>query len=90
MCFWLALSSVCLADDTGAAQESDKLKQPTSSATGELSAAEMAKESHNPLGHLREIILQLDILPDVGPEKKTEWVETIGFGVGPRQVQLPQ
>jgi hypothetical protein len=50
---------------------------PASSGTVGLSAAEIAKESHNPLGSLKETIFQLDILPNAGPSKKTELVETI-------------
>ena len=37
-------------------------------AQGELSPSETSKELHNPLSNLREIIFQLDILPDVGPD----------------------
>jgi hypothetical protein len=59
-----------------AAQETNKPKRPTST-SGNSSAAEIAKESHNPLGNLREVIFQTDILPNVGPSKKTEVVETI-------------
>jgi hypothetical protein len=44
---------------------------------GEKSAAEIAKESHNPLGNLKEIILQTAILPNVGANEKTLVVETI-------------
>jgi hypothetical protein len=43
----------------------------------QLTAAEMAKELHNPLSSLREVIFQLDILPNVGPNDKTDWVQTI-------------
>jgi len=46
-------------------------------AADELSPSEIAKEAHNPLGNLREVILQLDILPKVGALRKTEWVETV-------------
>jgi hypothetical protein len=59
-----------------AAQETNKPKRPTST-SGNSSAADIAKESHDPLGNLREIIFQTDILPNVGPGKKTEVVETI-------------
>jgi hypothetical protein len=60
-----------------AAQDTKKSDRPTSTTTGNFSSAELAKESHNPLGNLREIIFQTDILPNVGPSKKTEVVETI-------------
>jgi hypothetical protein len=43
----------------------------------QLTPAEMAKELHNPLSSLREVIFQLDVLPDVGPDEKTDWVQTI-------------
>jgi hypothetical protein len=36
-----------------------------------------AKALHNPLSNLKEVIFQLDVLPDVGPDSKTDWVETI-------------
>jgi hypothetical protein len=42
-----------------------------------LSPAEMAKELHNPLSNLREVIFQLDVLPNVGAEKKNDYVNTI-------------
>lgn len=58
----------------------------TSSATGELSPAEIAKQLHNPLSNLREVIFQLDVLPDAGPGDKTAWEGTIQpvwpFGIG--------
>ncbi len=42
-----------------------------------MTAAELAKEAHNPLSNLKEVILQLDVLPNIGPNKKTMYVETI-------------
>jgi len=36
-----------------------------------------AKELHNPLSNLREVIFQLDVLPNVGPDNKTDWTGTI-------------
>jgi hypothetical protein len=42
----------------------------------EESQADIAKELHNPLSNLREIIFQLDVLPDVGPDNKTDWAQT--------------
>jgi hypothetical protein len=69
--FWV---SVCSANDQQAAGEAGK---STSTARSTLSPAEIAKESHNPLGNLREVILQSDILPNVGLDKQTELVETI-------------
>ena len=47
-----------------------------------LTPEEIAKEAHNPLGNLREVILQLDILPDVGPLGKTEWAAGPSLIVG--------
>jgi hypothetical protein len=43
----------------------------------QLTAAEMAKELHNPLSSLREVIFQLDVLPDVGPDGKTDWAQSL-------------
>jgi len=57
------------------AQDSDDPAQ--ASGTSDLSAAEIAEEAHNPLGNLREMILQTDILPDVGALGKTAIVETV-------------
>jgi hypothetical protein len=42
-----------------------------------LTPSETAKQLHNPLSNLREVIFQLDVLPNVGPNNKTDWVETI-------------
>jgi hypothetical protein len=42
-----------------------------------ITASEAAKALHNPLSNLREVIFQLDVLPDVGPESGTDWVGTI-------------
>jgi len=77
LCLLLSTGSISLADGTVAAQESGNPKKTASTATSELSAAEIAKEAHNPLGNLREIILQTDFLPNVGTLSKTEVVETI-------------
>ena len=49
----------------------------SASAQDPATPSEDAKELHNPLSNLREIIFQLDVLPDVGPESKTDWVSTI-------------
>jgi hypothetical protein len=42
----------------------------------EESPADIAKQLHNPLSNLRELIFQLDVLPDVGPDNKTDWAQT--------------
>jgi hypothetical protein len=42
----------------------------------EESPADIAKQLHNPLSNLREVIFQLDVLPDVGPDNKTNWAQT--------------
>jgi len=42
-----------------------------------LTPSETAKALHNPLSNLREVIFQLDVLPDVGPDNKTDWVGTV-------------
>jgi hypothetical protein len=39
--------------------------------------SETAKALHNPLSNLREIIFQMDVLPNVGPYDKPDWVQTI-------------
>jgi hypothetical protein len=39
--------------------------------------SDIAKQLHNPLSNLKEVIFQLDVLPDVGPDGKTDWVQTI-------------
>jgi hypothetical protein len=44
---------------------------------GQYTPSEIAKQLHNPLSNLREVIFQLDVLPNVGPDDKTEWVTTI-------------
>jgi hypothetical protein len=49
----------------------------SSNTIGNLSPAELAKEIHNPIGTLREVIFQLDILPNVGSDNKTQLVNTI-------------
>jgi hypothetical protein len=38
--------------------------------------SDIAKQIHNPLSSLKEVIFQLDVLPDVGPDEKTDWVQT--------------
>ncbi len=71
----MILLGLALLMSNVAAQDSDDPAQ--ASGTSDLSAAEIAKEAHNPLGDLREMILQTDILPDVGVLGKTEIVETV-------------
>ena len=39
--------------------------------------AELAKQMHNPLSNLRVVILQMGILPNVGPDDKTDWAGSI-------------
>jgi hypothetical protein len=51
-------------------------QEKNSSASDGLTQAEIAKASHNPLGGLKEVIFQLDILPNVGADKKTAWAES--------------
>jgi len=46
-------------------------------AQGRVDPSDMAKELHNPLSNLREVIFQLDVLPDVGPDNKTDWTGTV-------------
>jgi hypothetical protein len=47
------------------------------SPTGQYTPSEIAKQLHNPLSNLREVIFQLDVLPNVGPGEKTGWATTI-------------
>jgi hypothetical protein len=77
LCFLFSAGPVCFAGDTNGKQESDEPGKQISSTKSGLTSAEIAKEAHNPLGNLREVILQTDILPNVGTMKKTEVVETI-------------
>jgi hypothetical protein len=39
-------------------------------AQNQVTPSDMAKELHNPLSNLREIIFHLDVLPNVGPDEK--------------------
>ncbi len=78
----MILFGLALCMSNVAAQDSDETEQAQASGTSELSAAEIAKEAHNPLANLKEVILQSDILPDVGALGKTAVVETV-------QVVLP-
>ena len=48
-----------------------------SSPKGQYTPSEIAKQLHNPLSNLREVIFQLDVLPNVGPDDETEWTTTI-------------
>jgi hypothetical protein len=51
--------------------QTSKAQEDASSTTeGTLSAAELAKQIHNPIGNLREVIIQLDFLPDVEPGRQ--------------------
>jgi hypothetical protein len=59
------------------AQEPDKHEASSSSANSDLTPSDIAKQLHNPLSNLREVILQLDVLPKVGPHDKTDWASTI-------------
>jgi hypothetical protein len=57
------------------AEESDE--PSASSPKGQPTPSEIAKQLHNPLSNLREVIFQLDVLPSVGPDDKTDWATTI-------------
>ena len=46
-------------------------------AKSDNTASDTAKQLHNPLSNLREVIFQLDVLPNVGPDDKTDWVNTV-------------
>lgn len=46
-------------------------------AQGQVTPSDMAKELHNPLSNLREVIFQLDVLPNIGPDEKTDWTGTV-------------
>ena len=70
--FLLALS----ATSVGAEQPKEP-DEPNTNAKAQYTASELAKQLHNPLSNLREVIFQLDVLPHVGPNDETEWVTTI-------------
>ena len=46
-------------------------------AQDQVTPSDMAKELHNPLSNLREVIFQLDVLPNVGPGSKADWATTV-------------
>tara|TARA_R110000850_G_scaffold49672_10_gene122307 strand:- start:926 stop:1741 length:816 start_codon:yes stop_codon:yes gene_type:complete len=46
-------------------------------AQAQSTPSETAKELHNPLSNLKEVIFQMDVLPNVGPYDKTDWVTTV-------------
>jgi hypothetical protein len=75
-CFMLFVLLALQAAPVGA-EDSIQPNGESSSAQGGLTSSEMAKQLHNPLSNLREVIFQLDVLPDVGPGSKTDWVGTI-------------
>jgi hypothetical protein len=54
------------------AEESSGPSEPS-----QYTPSEIAKQLHNPLSNLREVIFQLDVLPNVGPDDKTDWATTI-------------
>ena len=54
------------------AEEPNELSEPS-----QPTPSEIAKQLHNPLSNLREVIFQLDALPNVGPDEKTNWATTI-------------
>jgi hypothetical protein len=72
----LTLCAVLFTTNTWA-EDSSKPNEGNSSPQGQLTPSEIAKQLHNPLSNLREVIFQLDVLPDVGPDEKTDWVQTI-------------
>jgi hypothetical protein len=70
--FGMAALCLVLAATTSAAQE------PSSGGAADKSSpSAMAKQLHNPLSNLREVIFQLDILPDEGSNDKTAWEGTV-------------
>ena len=60
---WLALCAALLTTSVCA---QDRVTPP-----------DMAKELHNPLSNLREVIVQLDVLPNVEPDSKADWATTV-------------
>jgi len=73
----LAFLILALFSPSAAAEESTKPKEPSSSARDKLTPSEIAKEFHDPIGALRQIYFQLDILPDVGPHNNIAWESTL-------------
>jgi hypothetical protein len=59
------------------AEGTDEPEEPSTSPQGQNTPSEIAKQLHNPLSNLREVIFQLDILPNVGPDDGTDWAATI-------------
>jgi hypothetical protein len=55
----------------------EESNEPSPSAKGEYAPSGIAKQLDNPLSSLREVILQLDVLPSIGPDDKTDWATTI-------------
>ena len=50
-------------------------KEP--SEPSQATPSELAKQLHNPLSNLREVIFQFDVLPKVGPDQGTNWATSI-------------
>ena len=73
----LAFPILALFAPSVAAEESTKPKEPSSSAKDRLTPSEIAKEFLDPIGALRRVYFQLDVLPDVGPDNNTAWESTI-------------
>jgi hypothetical protein len=65
------------ASSVGAEESSEPSEPSASSPKGQPTPSEIAKQLHNPLSNLREVIFQLDVLPNVGPDDKTDWATTI-------------
>ena len=67
MCLLLAL----WASSVGAKEPKEPIEP------SQATPSELAKQLHNPLSNLREVIFQLDVLPKVGPDQGTNWATTI-------------
>lgn len=61
-----------LSASSARAEEPNEPSEPS-----QYTPSEIAKQLHNPLSNLREVIFQLDVLPNVGPDDETEWATTI-------------
>jgi len=62
---------------TASAERTGAPNEPDASSKGAPTPSEIAKQLHNPLSNLREVIFQLDVLPNVGPDEGTDWATTV-------------
>ena len=75
--FTRAILMLALCVPSAAAEESAEPVEPSSSANDNLAPSEIAKEFHDPIGALRRVYFQLDVLPEVGSDNDTAWEGTL-------------